>query len=100
MKLTRLQRYTAYILLLIEAEKRVKTHSFNNGLCGILETALYIDGVGCRTIQRYLPELSNRLFKRNSRWMSRCVFEPNEFGWKQRISMLEKCIQQTHPDRK
>lgn len=104
MKLTKLQRYTAYCIMLHESEinlKKIISHG-----------QLYIkDSWGfCEMIERLtegkigvvdLPELLSRKPKYiefSGRWWPAIYKDYGaEEGWEQRIAALKACIEETHP---
>lgn len=102
MKLTKDERYTAYCILLSEAEFIVSMFELKNdwspfrhyelnvfGMCDLFEELF-----GCtpNPIKDYgLKELkSKRPIKESTYWFPNSIY-----GWKQRISILKKCIKET-----
>ena len=96
MKLTKLQRYTLYCILLEEAEKDYPYYigefpvgSKENGFCWMYNCItnsgeLYYD------FHLMLPELYE---KRTVKLSNRYYFN----SWDERIKALKQCIEETHP---
>ena len=85
MKLTKLQRYSVYCILLEEAESNPV-----NGFCSIITWRLGIFDAYYDDFKRTLPELYR--FKGNklqgSYWFK---------NWGERIAARKACIEETHP---
>lgn len=102
MKLTKLQRYTAYTLMLTEAQSKNYIEGRGGYLCLCFLAydlfSLSIHGtVGEETeednFKITFPELLNKRPKelyKDAYW-----FNPNDH--KSRIELLKQCIQETHP---
>ncbi len=90
MKLTKLQRYTAYCIMLVELNKW--------GYLGLCSAAgkLELDMPGCLAIDTLLPELRNKLYCISPYWRRERVFS-YETGYNQRVKLLNQCIIETHP---
>lgn len=108
MKLTKLQRYTAYCILLAEAEIKLEHGYYNDGLCFLIRhlnvTDDFTHTFGNRNekdldIRYDLPELKKILDRESDLWFmdEHYAFEENKEGWEQRISALKACIEETHP---
>ena len=90
MKLTKLQRYTAYCILLEEAERPSDFWGFvttDVGFCYIWYT---LTGDGC-LFKRFKTELPELFSKRK---IEGIYFFRN---WKERIAALKACIKETEP---
>jgi hypothetical protein len=98
MKLTKLQRYTAYCIMLAEAENPSKREiltggSTDAGLC-FLYRILFDDNKLYYFAKRILPELYRMIPDKNpDKENLRIVKE----GWVKRKQLLNQCIQETHP---
>lgn len=101
MKLTKLQRYTAYCLMLEEAQSpsyfifknEVDSRlSTDCGLCRLFKV-LFDSGDFYNSPQETLPELYNKMPNTSSVW-----FPQDKHGWQQRIALLKQCIIETHPN--
>lgn len=103
MKLTQLQRYTAYCIMLKEAEYgsyktylgyRKKYEGFCNMATVILKN--HIDPIlKDGEMQQTFPELWEKkpikLYSPEGLWFK-------DHDWKLRIPLLKQCIEETHPD--
>ena len=96
MKLTKLQRYTLYCILLEEAEKNYQNNylgdirrSRDNGFCFMYKMITHTDDLyGC---MKYMtPELFS---KRTTHSWDVFIFK----NWNERIKALKQCIKETHP---
>lgn len=87
MKLTKLQRHTAYIIMLEESES-----FYHTGFCWMIYY-LFDIGVGCydSSIEQFLPELYDK--KPNT--YGAFWFDANRLGWQERIELLKQCINET-----
>lgn len=95
MKLDKSQRFTAYCIMLAEAETG---EHFQWGICLLIERVfgLYcytsfcmMPWKGIKNMKQYFPELyAARKENDDPYWFS---------DWKQRINFLKKCIIETHP---
>jgi hypothetical protein len=98
MKLNKLERFTAYCILLAEAEEILNQRKdfLNNGsggFCDILECILSVDCLNNPIEKVGLKELAHKKpHNYNLYW-----FSNNIGGWKQRIQLLKQCIKETHP---
>ena len=100
MKLTKLQRYTAYCIMLAEAEEKLRTNSFCHGLCCLIGDIFEPESeqmVGAPWIECYLKELSLNLYNVYPSWMSSKIFSSDKAGWQKRIKLLKQCIAETAP---
>ena len=93
MKLTKLQRHTAYIIMLAEAETDFEEWSMGWGLCHLINHVFGLKNIGCFwkfncVIEQYFPELQN---KKGFKWPIR-----NASGWQKRIKLLKQCIEETY----
>ena len=94
MKLTRLQRHTAYIIMLAEIEnpsmwdyREEQRSSIENGLCWLYK--MIFDNDFDYSFNDLLPEL-RKYFKED--WWSRCYLKDK---WDVRKSALQQCIIET-----
>ena len=90
MKLTKLQRYTAYCILLEEAERPSELYgnvTTQGGIC-YMWYLLTGDGYLFNRFRTELPELFSK------RKIEGIYFFRN---WKERIAALKACIEETHP---
>ena len=89
MKLTKLQRYTLYCILL-EAIERGRYYPVN-GFC-----ALFLDEVGDDLLYESFKQSVPELYKKRTTGI-----EPDEgaafYNWDERIKALKQCIEETHP---
>ena len=87
MKLTKLQRHTAYIIMLAEAKTG---EYYDYGMCFMFaehfDSSLYSDKI----FKSMLPELYRKRPKCNCYW-----FYCNKQGWQQRIELLNQCVIET-----
>lgn len=98
MKLTKLQRHTAYIIMLREAEL---FYDFDNdyGLCKMsydvlgLYTYCYGHKNWIYNISNYLPEL---WAKRLTDSVYSSWFTKDKKGWDERIKILKQCVKETY----
>lgn len=106
MKLTKLQRYTAYCILLEEAEEKFNSGNYNLGLCAITNCLNTEKGFKNHTgidrdidIRYDLRELRKILDGLHSRWwfVGCYAFSKDKEGWEERIAALKACIEETHP---
>lgn len=106
MKLTKLQRYTAYCIMLHTAEKK----HYYMGLCFLIRGVLfisnsgYINDIGSLTacdmvIERYFPELAAKdRHERYGSWGKEDSDGQFWFkNWTDRIAALKQCIKETEP---
>lgn len=96
MKLTKLQRFTAYCIMREEAERPSivmsgggPQKSNNNGLCFMITHLFDIYAYDHSVLKFQLPELY-----RNSK-VPGCFFFDS---WEERITALDECIAETSPD--
>lgn len=81
MKLTRLQRYTAYCILLEEAERPEQDWVCDLGLCNLFQEVFGSwDLYGYEG--RVLPEYFDKFYKQRPT------------SWRQRIAILKECIKE------
>src|SRR5690348_221917 len=103
MKLTKLQRYTAYCLMLSEIEIYPTNRKyFGSGFCWMIFWLFGLDDDGWNNgkqhngiidvIELYFPELQAKKPYTCGAW-----FDHNERGWEQRAELLKQCIIETHP---
>ena len=96
MKLNKLQRYTAYCIMLHEITLSNTTYGFCIWIDDLFELGEDYDE---KVIKKYFPELWNKKPKkvyREESYAQGCVW----FGYdgnKQRTELLKQCIQETHP---
>jgi hypothetical protein len=92
MKLTKLQRYTAYCILLEEADNPSLTcygdFSNSDGICYMWDCVTKGENL-FKKFEITLPELFNK------RSRLRCDYFWHT--WKERIEALKQCIIETHP---
>lgn len=92
MTLNKSQRYIAYILLAEEIEHNAPRA---RGICATSYCTFGIDIYELSEFRRYFPELFRKKPKgkrKNDYW-----FTEDAEGSKQRIALLEECIEETHP---
>ena len=88
MKLTKLQRHTAYILMLLYIEEN--TQEF---ICLIIKWVFDIDGHGDDVIRQYFPELwSKKPQNAEYSWFVKS-YEENKKG---RIEIINQAIKETY----
>lgn len=85
-KMNKLQRYTAYCILLHEVQKG------GTFVCNIFENELTecYDGYDCLEC---LPEFKNK--KPKGAYLA--FWNVNKYGREKRIEALKQCIEETHP---
>jgi hypothetical protein len=89
MKLTKLQRHTAYIILLAEFEESFGFEFFCDAVYSLFDWPF-----GEGTIRDYLPELYRHkpaTLDDSGGW-----FSDNEDGVNTRIKLLKQCIEETY----
>jgi predicted HNH restriction endonuclease len=103
-RLTKLQRHTAYIILLEEAKGKLAGFDTSMGLCRLIADTLCVDDNGNYTedafnrsyfdvIDNFFPELlAKEPFPHEDPvyW-----FLINREGWQKRIELLKQCIEET-----
>lgn len=97
MKLTKLQRYTAYCILLEEAECKITNSDFSHGLCRLYWDLSPEDSP---RVREDLPELNKVLSVVNTEYddyFVGTIFNNDESGWAKRIAALKQCIVETAP---
>lgn len=85
MKLTKLQRHTAYIIMLAESNK------LGYGFCWMMLKLFYLTPSEI-IIKRYFPEL----YRKRPPGGGRFWFTVNRAGWQKRIKLLKQCIEETY----
>ena len=99
MKLTKLERHMAYMIMLAEAERPgffyykecfglFKSNRF--GFCGMVRMVFDI-GVTDKEMPSVLPEL----FVKKPNGSDSYWFSTDKSGWKSRIALLNQCITET-----
>ena len=99
MKLTKLQRHTAYIIMLAEAESgtRITRHGFCRMAIELFDINVYpppaLQGLRM-AFSDFLPELYSKKpeFLFGCYWYN--IFEPDG-GWDSRKQLLQQCINET-----
>ena len=99
MKLTKLQRYTAYCIFYHESKNKKWAYK-NYGLCHLINETCDLVNIGFPKdtmlrsyddiIRLYFPELNDK--KLNIGWPNR-----DDEGWKWRTEKLKQCISETEP---
>ncbi len=94
MKLNKLQRHTAYILMLDRADNMTDRQKMTDGLCWFSCSLFYLwDEVFDFTYALDLfPELLNKKPKNCDRFW----FPKNRDGWEKRKDLLRQCIEETY----
>jgi len=98
MKLTKLERHMAYMIMLAEAEKRVSEKGFAVGLCYLIAVDMMeeeedFDVYRHKKFKKQFPELFAKKPRRKGEqddW-----FRNDIDGWQTRISLLRQCITET-----
>jgi hypothetical protein len=103
MKLTKLQRHTAYIILLTEAENLSDWQKLRTGLCKLISSTLKMDNTGFVTdskilfsinrVIEFFPELQSKKPIKQSLLMYWLPLTPG--GWQVRMNLLKQCIEET-----
>lgn len=91
MKLTKLQRHTAYIILLSELEERSMYAGFCE-LCSLLDRHPYLLNEDDLEINPHLPDL----YKHKPKVHGIYWFPCNDEGYKKRKEILLQCIKETY----
>ncbi len=100
MKLTKIQRYTCYCIMLSEAEKPTsfvdctgKYRKSND--CGLCFMASRIFARNIEKVETHLSySKSGKLFKEYFKLYNKRV---GAINWAKRIEILKQCIKETHP---
>jgi len=98
MKLTKLQRYTAYVILMAEAKDQ---YEFYSGLCKLIGKCLDENPERWSKSDLSLTNLPELKSKGTGRF--NCDGDKKEHGpyifrnWQERIAALQQCINETHP---
>lgn len=100
MKLTKLQRYTAYCMI----EEEILSGYFSYGFCIYIEDmfGLKDEEITERIIQKYFPELWNKrpkkLYQKETKILGALWFEPFSLeSNSRRKNIIKQCIEETHP---
>jgi hypothetical protein len=95
-ELSREERYTAYIILLREAEHKFFENNFFGGLCSLANKTFGFSDCVSFGIDNQLPELA-ALLDENSfcTWQFVHAFPQTASGWLQRIYLLKEAIELT-----
>jgi hypothetical protein len=100
MKLNKLERHTAYIIMLAEAEKSLKDYNYNWGLCWLINRCFGFTNADVSSedvewmidsVTELFPELQTAKPNGKMYW-----FPKGPEGTKQRIELLKQCIQETY----
>jgi hypothetical protein len=96
MKLTKQQRHTAYIIMLVEAE----TGEWNYvGFCNLINLVMDIDVYEGDDFLAAFPELFKkrpiRTLSDGTKYTPIIWFPTGADGWQQRIALLKQCIEET-----
>lgn len=91
MKLTKDQRYTAYCIMLEEAENQSKTNdgfnSTNHGICYMVSEIFELDTYVEDDFMQNFPELHDKKTIKEDDWYWH--------NWEERIAALKQCIKET-----
>lgn len=90
MTLTKDERFTAYCIMLAEAEFY---NPYGWGFCGVARHRLGLEIYSSDNFRTTLPEL----FSKRQRPTNELWFDNNRKGWQKRIELLKTCINETHP---
>ena len=99
MKLTKLQRHTAYIIMLVEAKLNIRTGEY----IGVCEMTKEVFDINNNNIVRggmfmwahnlnYFPELK----KKEPKHYGALWFDYSPDGWRSRVKLIKQCIQETY----
>ena len=97
MKLTKLQRHTAYIILLAEAEKKMKRRNYGDGFCILIGTTfnrgtiLFVNSyISITDLKELYLREPDEYYNYYGYW-----FPQTKEGWQKRIEILKQCIIET-----
>lgn len=95
-KLTKLQRHTAYLIMLVDIENG--GYMKHCGFCSMFRYNYDIHVYGDKKFKKYFPELFRKKpsgVKKNAYW-----FDTNsEMSWQKRKKLIKQCIKETRPKR-
>lgn len=96
MTLTKDERFTAYCIMLAEAEENFFTACMGFGFCGLVRFEFDIDN---RIYdQKFFYLLFPELFALKPNRIGRFWFSTDSEGWQKRIELLKQCINETAPE--
>lgn len=100
MKLNKSQRFTAYCIMLAEAQTNLNfIIDSNYGFCCLSRHlfALYPVTYSAESDQGMWTELYPELFRKRPKHDRPRWFGINRDGWRKRVNLLKQCIIETHP---